>query len=322
VTRSANQSQLPIARSDAGFILIAVLWLLAALATLASIYSAYAINSAVTTRIPDDRLVAEAAIRAGVELAAYRELIVPKSKRPTHGAFETEVGQTKISVHFQSDAARIDLNSAPKELLGGLFVALGVGKSAADGYADRVIGWREKAETNSDHSEAEAYKQAGLTYAPRAAPFNDVLELSLIMGLPPAIVERMFSFVTVYSGKAQVDVVEAAPEALAALPGVTPEALADVLQARANGSDGKTLIERLGPAGQMATVEPNDAIRATVLVEIRSGRRVRAEVVFRLTEGKSSPFDILYWRDDFDGAMRRADSSPDLRSRPSAEAAA
>jgi general secretion pathway protein K len=47
-----------------------VLWLLAALATLASIYSAYAINSAVTARIPDDRLVVEAAIRAGVELAA------------------------------------------------------------------------------------------------------------------------------------------------------------------------------------------------------------------------------------------------------------
>ena len=94
-----------------------------------------------------------------------------KSKRPTRGAFETEVGQTKISVQFQSEAARIDLNAASKELLTGLFVSLGVGKSAADGYADRVIGCRDKAETNSDPSEAEAYKQAGLTYAPRAAPF-------------------------------------------------------------------------------------------------------------------------------------------------------
>jgi general secretion pathway protein K len=322
VTRFTNQTQPVGPSSDAGFILIAVLWLLAALATLASIYSAYAINSAVTARIPDDRLVVEAAIRAGVELTAYRELSAPKSKRPAHGSFETEVGQAKISVHFQSEAARIDLNAAPKELLTGLFVALGVRKSAADGYADRVIGWREKAEANSDPSEAEAYKQAGLTYAPRAAPFNDALELSLVMGLPPAIVERMFSFVTVYSGKAQVDVFEAAPEALAALPGVTPEALSDVLQARASGSDGKTLIERLGPAGQMATIEPNDAVRASVLVEIRSGRRVQAEVVFRLTQDKSSPFDILYWRDDFDGPMRRANSGTDLRSRPAAEAAA
>jgi general secretion pathway protein K len=321
VTRSVNQNQPLGARPDAGFILIAVLWLLAALATLASIYSAYAINSAVTARIPDDRLVAEAAIRAGVELTAYRELSVSKSKRQGHGAFETQVGRTKISVRFQSEAARIDLNAAPKELLAGLFVALGVGKSAADGYADRVIGWRDKAETNSDPSEAEAYKQAGLTYAPRAAPFNDALELSLVMGLPPAIVERMFSFVTVYSGKARVDVIEAAPEALAALPGVTPEALADVLQARASGSDGKTLIERLGPAGRTVTIEPNDATRASVLVEIPSGRRIQAEVVFRLTEDKSSPFDILYWRDDFDGPMRRADSGTDLRSRPPAEAA-
>jgi general secretion pathway protein K len=322
MTRSAKPTQPDGLGSEAGFILIAVLWLLTALATLASIYSAYAINSAVTARIPDDRLVVEAAIRAGVELAAYRELSVSKSSRPTHGAFKTEVGRTKISVHFQSEAARIDLNAAPKELLTGLFVALGVRKSAADGYADRVIGWREKAEANSDHSEAEGYKQAGLAYAPRGAPFDDALELSLVMGLPPAIVERMLSFVTVYSGKAQVDVVEASPEALAALPGVTPEAVADVLQARAGGSDGKTLIERLGPAGQAVTIEPNDATRVAVLVETSSGRRIQAELVIRLTEDKSSPFDILYWRDDFDGPMRRADRGTDLRTRLSEKAAA
>ncbi len=320
MTRSQHKSEPLGARSEAGFILVAVLWLLAALATLASIYSAYATNSAVTARIPDDRLLAEAAIRAGVELAAYRELSVSKSKRPTHGAFETEVGQTKISVRFRSEAARIDINAAPKEMLTGLFVALGASKSAADGYADRVIGWREKAETNSDHSEAEAYKQAGLTYSPRGSPFNDVLELSLVMGLSPTIAERMFSFVTVYSGKPQLDIINAAPEALAALPGITPEALADVLQARAGSSDAKALIERLGPAGQMATVEPNDAIRASIVVETRNRRRVQAEVVFRLNEDKSSPFDILYWRDDFDGPMRRAGGAMDLRL-PWAEAA-
>ena len=75
-------------------------------------------------------------------------------------------------------------------------------------------------------------------------------------GLPPAIVERMSSLVTVYSGKAQVDVVDADAETLAALPGVTPDALADVLQARAAGAAGKDLIARLGPASAGATIEP------------------------------------------------------------------
>ena len=271
-----------------------------------------------TSRVPDDRLRSEAAIRAGVELAAYRALILPKSQRPTHGAFETHVGRTIISVHFLSEAARIDLNAAPKELLTGLFIAVGVGKSVAGGYADRIIAWRQKAEPNSDDAEAAAYRQAGLAYPPREAPFNDVLELSLVMGLPPAIVERISSLVTVYSGTAQVDIVNADPEAIAALPGVTPETLEDVLGARANGAVGKDLIERLGPAGRAATVEPIDATRASVLVELRSGRRVQAEVVFRLTDDKSSPFDILYWRDDFDGPIRQAASaqgSPGVLSR-------
>ncbi len=43
---------------------------------------------------------------------------------------------------FRSEAARIDLNSAPKELLAGLFVGLGAPRPAADSYADRIIGWR------------------------------------------------------------------------------------------------------------------------------------------------------------------------------------
>jgi len=313
MTRSTNRTEPLGGCTEGGFILIAVLWLLAALATLASVYSVYAIESAVTSRVPD-------AIRAGVELAAYRALIPPKPQRPTRGAFDTQVGRTKISVHFLSEAARIDLNAAPKDLLTGLFVALGVGKPIAEGYADRVIGWREKAKPNSEDAEAAAYKRAGLTYPPREAAFNDVLELALVMGLPPAIVEQMFSLVTVYSGKAEVDVANADPKALAALPGATPDAIKDVLSARASGVVGQALVERLGPAGQAATFEPNDAMRASMVVEMQSGRRVQAEVVFRLTDNKSSPFDILYWRDDFDGPMREGDNALDSRWRPFAEA--
>lgn len=306
--------------SEEGFILIAVLWLLAALATLASVYSVYTIESAATARVPDDRVRAESAIRAGVELTAYRALILPKSQRPTHGAFETRIGDAKIDVRFRSEAARVDLNAAPKELLTGLFISLGASKSAADGYADRVIGWRQKAEPNADDSEAEAYRQAGLAYRPRAAPFDDVLELRLVTGLPPAIVERMSSLVTVYSGKAQVDVVDADAKTLAALPGVTPDALADVLQARAAGAAGKDLIARLGPASAGATIEPSDATRASILVQLRDGRRVQAEVVFRLNDGKRSPFETLYWRDDFDGPAPQGEGATPSRRLTSSEA--
>src|SRR3974377_2487198 len=93
-------------QDDSGFVLVAVLWILAALATLVSIYSAYAINTAAGMHIPDDRLEAGASSRAGVEMAAYRQLAVPEQVKPSQGGFSLRVGRTTVAVRFQSEAAR------------------------------------------------------------------------------------------------------------------------------------------------------------------------------------------------------------------------
>ncbi|HEY4820651.1 MAG TPA: type II secretion system minor pseudopilin GspK, partial [Xanthobacteraceae bacterium] len=55
-----------------GFVIIAVLWILIALATLASIYSIYIGNSALALAVVDDGLQTEAAVSTGLELTAYR----------------------------------------------------------------------------------------------------------------------------------------------------------------------------------------------------------------------------------------------------------
>jgi len=104
-------------RSEAGFVLIAVLWILAALATLASIYSSYTVNTAAASHVADDRVQAEASIRAGVEMAVFRQLALPEKARPARGGFDMRVGPTGVAVRFRSEAARIDLNAAPADLL-------------------------------------------------------------------------------------------------------------------------------------------------------------------------------------------------------------
>ena len=136
-------------RVDSGFVLVAVLWILAALATLASIYSVYAVNTADGSHVGDDRVQAEASIRAGVEMAVFQQLAVPEKARPSHGAFRLRIGRTKVAVDFRSEAARIDLNAAQKDLLAGLFAAVGVDAKRAGTFADRVIGWRTKANANA-----------------------------------------------------------------------------------------------------------------------------------------------------------------------------
>ena len=283
--------------------LVAVLWIVAALATLASIFSIYAVNSAVAARIPEDRLRAEAAIRSGVALAAASILAKSGVERPSRGAFETMVGQTKIALRFGPEAARIDLNKAPKELLAGLFSALQVDAGKAAYFAERIVAWRTPADARAANAEAALYREARLPYAPRQAPFDNCLELALVLGLPAPLVEQISPFVTVYSGEAKIDVVDADRQVLAALPGMTPDVAARVIAARESARiDGEAILKLVGPARHHASVDPGKTVRLAIAAVIPRGRRVEAEVVFRLRDDGEAPYDILYWRDDFDGA--------------------
>src|SRR3954471_20567157 len=107
--------------ASAGFIIIAVLWIVGALSALASIYVVYVVNSAAGFAAYERALQAEALVAAAVEVTAYQQLAVPPPIRPSHGAFNFRVGSAAISVAYQSEAARIDLNAASKPLVAGLF---------------------------------------------------------------------------------------------------------------------------------------------------------------------------------------------------------
>jgi hypothetical protein len=118
---------------------------------------------------------------------------------------------------------------------------------------------------------------------------------------------------------------------------MTPQILGAVLDARASDrGDGTTLLAALGPAKARATADKSKVFRASISVEFDNGRRVHAEVVFRLKDqgekdqgGKDQgsndqsakdqgtkdqdandqsgePYELLYWRDDFDGPMQSA----------------
>ncbi|HZZ24497.1 MAG TPA: type II secretion system protein GspK [Roseiarcus sp.] len=291
-------------RSDGGFILVFVLWILAALAALASTYSIYLRNTAFATQINDDRLRIRNAISTGIELSAYQLLAVPEQARPSQGAFTVRLARATIDASFVSEGARVDLNAAPKNLLEGLFAAVGVDPSQAASFADRVIGWRKKADPTGQNDEVEAYKAAGLDYAPRQTPFQNVLELPLVLGLPPHIVERVLPLVTVYSGHPEIDIRVAPPEVLAALPNVTTDQLQKVLGARMQSpEDGEALLKLLGSAHALATDKPNPTARVRMQIRLDNGRTARAEVVMLVMQNEDEPFRVLSWRDDSDGSF-------------------
>lgn len=293
-----------IRRPD-GFVLVAVLWILLLLATLATIYSVYVGNSALALAANDAGIENELLTSAGVELAAYQLWAAEKETRPTRGEFRVRLGRANLAVRFVSEAARIDLNEAPKPLLTGLFAVLGAHATDAERYADRVIGWRTEPKAGAQDNEAALYRAAGLSYSPRGAPFADASELWLVQGLPAALVERAMPFVTIYSGQQAVNVLDAAPEVLAALPDMTADRLDAILNRRETATAApQSAADLLGTDVAAATTKGSDAYRVDVRVAYDGGGSAAAEVVILLAN--EVPYHVLSWRDNFDAAPARS----------------
>lgn len=283
-------------RGRDGFIVVAVLWLLAALAALAVTASHYMAQSATALSLGGTTLQSDLLIDAGLELAVYQLSIPAGGGRPSRGGFRFNLARAAIDVEFIAESARINLNLAPKALIAGLFVALGTPASAAERYADRVIGWRSPPRSTGVDEEDALYASMG--YPPRRGAFNTTDELWLVAGLPPALIERTLPFVTVYSEMAEVNILDAPPEVIAALPGVTPLLLDALITRRDSGPvDPQFLFGMLGEKRAGATLNSSNAYR--VRVRVATGRRQRiAEAAILISGfGDQNPYRVMSWRE-------------------------
>jgi general secretion pathway protein K len=210
------------------------------------------------------------------------------------------MGAARIFVTFRSEAARIDLNAAPRGLLAGLMIGLGVAPSSAADYADRILAWRAPSEAGEDDPETSSYRAAGMAYAPRHAPFPVAEELWLVRGIPPAVVERMIPFVTAFSNMPSINIADAAPQVVAALPGMTPERLQAVLVQRSDPRIDPRTLPAL--AGGEATLAASTAWRVSVTIDFDNGRRSSAEAVILLLDEGDEPYRVLSWRNAADGS--------------------
>jgi general secretion pathway protein K len=284
--------------SERGFVIVAVLWILAALAALAMIFSVYLSNSAQALAVNDAGLRTEALVSAGVELAAYQLLLADDKDRPSHGSFHFRLDNADVAVSFASETARIDLNFAPKEMLANFLAGLGAGQAAAKEYADRIVGWRTRPVPGAANDEEALYGAAGLAYSPRQSLFTHVNELGLVLGLPPALVDRALPFVTVFNGTSNVDVLIAAPEVIVGLPGMTPSGVKEFLGERpALSSDSSAIADALGPAKASAAIPKSACFRILTEINFNDGRRTSSDIVIALG-GKDDPYRVLSWQDD------------------------
>lgn len=296
--------------SQQGFVIVAVLWILIALSSLAMIFAVYLAASAQAMAVSDIALPNEALVQAGVELAAYKLIAAGEEARPARGTFHFRMDDADVAVTFTSEAARIDLNFASKEVLAAFFAGLGASKDAAAEDAERIVGWRTRPIPNGANDEEPRY--AALGYPPRQSLFVHVDEIALVAGLSPALVERALPFLTVFNGSGEIDSNIAAPEVVAAFAknaGTANDPFGGQI-----GAPGSSLASA-GPSSPKtdAPAAKSPCYRIHTTIRFANGSRSASEVVIALGD-KNEPYHVLAWQDGVNLDVN-AGNAPPVRRR-------
>lgn len=160
-------------------------------------------NDGMAMRAQVQAVKAEAMLEAALQQTAA--LIANRSERQVIPAQLTwSFGATQVRVVIESEAGKIDLNSAEESLLQGLPLALGLNDEQATAFAQTILDWRdENSEKHNSGAEDRDYDldREGSSGA-GDRPFAHPAELRYLPAVDPATWQRVASLVTIYSGSA------------------------------------------------------------------------------------------------------------------------
>ncbi len=284
-----------------GVALVAVLWILVLLATIAGGY-AYGVRTEFSlTRNAVQTAKARSLAEAGLN-RAIMELLHRRRGDPWRAdgsEYQLQLGAQIVTASIQAAAGLVDLNTASPALLSQLLAAVAVSPQQRQRLVDAILDWRDEDDLHRLHgAEVRDYRASGLSYGPANRPFDYVGELSLVMGMQPAIFARLRPLLTVHSGTAGVIRELAPPAVLLALADGDQEVVATEMAAR----DAQSALAEID-----ATRGGNDSVTGTYHLtgraELTDGGRAELRAVVAIGVVAGEPYTILDW--DFGHAPQR-----------------
>ena len=267
-----------------GFALITVLWAMLILAAIAT--SILATGRTESRLSATHRGIAEldAVADAAINLTILHLLASETEERPPVDAspFTIDFAGYRIAMTAQDESGKIDLNMADPDLLRQLLIAAGVDNRNAQPLLDKILDWRENAPGKRlNGAKAPEYQRAGLLYGPRNAPFQSIEELQLVMGMTPALYQRLAPSLTIYSQTPWVDPAFAPRDVMSALNGLSGPATAPTQPAT--------------DASRTSGVMVGHAFTLRAVLQGPDGLRVMRSAVIRLNGTPSAPYGIYRW---------------------------
>jgi general secretion pathway protein K len=269
-----------------GFALVAVLWLILALALLGGAFLRQARGHSRLALTQLESARAEALADAGVERAKLALLAVdPASAWRADGRpYALAIDGGTVTVSLQDEAGKIDLNRAGEAVLQGLFQQAGRSPTAAQALADAVADFRDADDDRRPNgAEAADYAAAGESFTAKNAAFATTDELRHVLGMDDALFRQVAPYVTVDSPRRTVNPATASALVLRALPNLESGQVDALLEARTTDDP-----SALALGITTATIRA-DAVTA-------GGGRFIREAIIRRTTDPLRPFDVLSWR--------------------------
>lgn len=249
-----------------GFALLMTLWLLVPLSVLFILLAGAARSDGQVAANLRDAAVLQAAADGGIETT----ILALVGDRSTPPAEVVAIGGARVAIDVHSLSGLVNPNLAPPELLRALLVRVGIAPGQADRLAAEIVEWRTPGQRGrAGEAKQEQYRAAGRDYGPPGAPFETIGELRDVLGMPPAAVEELKPYLSLFADR---------PPDPALAPPLVRAALGDLGTAARGGSQSGSVFRIAATA--------TDRSRAAV---------VRSAVV-RLAPGGNRPWRVLAWQ--------------------------
>ena len=285
---------------QSGIALIIVMWIMTLLMLIASsfIHAMRTEINIVGNSVARAKL--EAAANAGVHRAIL-EMVKPAQvidRWNTYGVPQlwSFQGQT-LQVSLLDESGKIDINAGNEALMRGLFRSQGATEEEAFALMDAIFDWRDADSIKRPRGAEEAeYAAAGITYKPANATFQSIEELRLVLGMAPALYQRLAPLITIYSRQAGINSQIASRDVLRAVPGVTDVQIDEYLRQRDVARANRLPIPVL-PQAALYPSFGNGVMNVRVEARSEDGTSfVREAVVLRLPFPKRS-YTFLRWQE-------------------------
>jgi general secretion pathway protein K len=289
-------------RAQKGIALVLVLWILALLTVMATGYS-YTMRTEIKLTT---NLLHKAQTKAFAEAGIWytiAEFLKPQHEQDWKfdgSTYALDFGQGSIRVSIQDETGKIDLNTAPSELLDGLLKAVNVPDKERSSILQSILDWRDRDNlVRNKGAEDDDYELLDYGYGAKDGPFNTLDELQLVMGMTPSLFKKLKPALTIHSYQSSIQPQVAPKEVLLALPGITPEYVAEIIAKRNTLPDPNSL----NPVTEIESkyLSRNNGFIFKISSEgIHGNSHSRIDVVVMILRSTSlgSPYLIMSWQED------------------------